>query len=288
MSPEARYQRLLRLYPRAYRDEHGPEILTTLMESAGSSRRHPEWRETAELVVGALRARAGRVTPASALRLAALLLLAHATAILGAHAGRALFSEVLQGAGLALPSSAGYIAGFVAGASALVLVAAGRYRLAALLTVAALVSQQWANNWIIWEAQLVLGEFWQLPLALLTATALIPLRPAPCRRPWLWTAAVPMALVLLPTAFDASLGLQPFALLAVGLGCLAWSVVDARAGIAGGALMLGPLLSLSGFYWVPGWANGRTENLAWLLSYGLSAALLLGVGLLLVRRQARL
>lgn len=64
MSAEARYERLLRLYPRAHRDEYGPEMLATLMESSTAERRHPEWRESLELVLGGLRARAGRPTSA--------------------------------------------------------------------------------------------------------------------------------------------------------------------------------------------------------------------------------
>jgi hypothetical protein len=286
MSAEQRYERLLRLYPRAWREERGLEILSTLMESAQEPR-HSQWRESFELMLGALRARAGRATPASALRLAALVLLAHGTALVGAHAGRAFFSELLQGIGLALPSSAGYIYGFLAGALALLLVAAGRYALGALLTAVALAFQQWADSWLVLEARMVI-DFWQFPLALTLLLPLLVLRAPGCRRPWLWLLAIPASLLMLPTAFDASLGLQPWAMFAVGAGCVAWSVVDARAGFAGGALMLGPLLQLTSFYWLPGWTDGHIEDPTWLIAYATAAVLLFGIGTVLLRRQTRM
>ena len=52
---EQRYARLIRLYPAAYRHERGDEMLDTLSESDGDPR-----RETGALLVGALRAHAGR------------------------------------------------------------------------------------------------------------------------------------------------------------------------------------------------------------------------------------
>jgi hypothetical protein len=91
MSAEAerRYSRLLRLYPEAYRRERGAEILATLMEAG-----RPVGRETAALILGGLRARAGLTgftAPGrlwlSALRLAALALVAQATAQAAVHVG---------------------------------------------------------------------------------------------------------------------------------------------------------------------------------------------------------
>ncbi|MEO3802345.1 hypothetical protein [Nonomuraea sp. B1E8] len=42
---ERRYRRLLRAYPRAYRAEHGDELLDVLLESAGPGRTAPVPRE---------------------------------------------------------------------------------------------------------------------------------------------------------------------------------------------------------------------------------------------------
>ena len=79
---ERRYERLLRLYPAAYRQARGAEMLAVLMDAAPPDRRRPEWREVRGLVIGALRARAGadgrRTAWQSwrvALRMAALMLL---------------------------------------------------------------------------------------------------------------------------------------------------------------------------------------------------------------------
>ena len=55
-----RYRRLLVVYPPAYRDLRGEEILTTLAEVARPGQRFPSFREAAGLVVGGLRARAGQ------------------------------------------------------------------------------------------------------------------------------------------------------------------------------------------------------------------------------------
>ena len=60
MAPlERRFSRLLLLYPRAYRDQRGAEILATAMEAAGSDRRWPSPAEVADLAGHALRRRAG-------------------------------------------------------------------------------------------------------------------------------------------------------------------------------------------------------------------------------------
>ena len=134
---------------------------------------------------------------------------------------------------------------------------------------------------------MVEGEFWQLPLAMLLTLPLLSRGPTTTARPLVWLLAIPLAIFLLPTAFDDSLHLQPFALLAVCISCLAWSIIDARAAIVGGALLLGPTLSLLGFY-LPDWVDGRSETLVLLSSYAVSAAVLLGVGAPPIRRQASL
>jgi hypothetical protein len=288
------YRRLLRVYPKDYRSEREAEILATLMETAQPGQRRPAGREAAALILGALRTRAGSPVRRSqsqiwlsALRLSTLLLLAHATAQSAAHAGRVVVSELLMGRGLTLVSDLGHPIAFVLCAIALVAAAGGRYELGILTAGVAFAVGQWAMSWLPLPIRLVDGEFWQLPLAILLALPLLWRRPARSRRPLAWLLAVPLGLFLLPTDFDASLQLQPFALLVVCIACLLWAVVDVRAPIAGAVLLLGPVLSLLGFY-LPGWANGRSEFAVLLSSYGAFAAILISVGALIVRRRLRL
>jgi hypothetical protein len=153
---------------------------------------------------------------------------------------------------------------------------------------AAFAAQLWAMSWLpFFELNLVMGNFWQLPLAILATMPMLWLRPAASARPTLWVLAIPAAAVLLPTQFDATLGLQPFASLAAVLGCLLWTVVDRRAPIAAGLLLLGPLLTLLSFY-LPLFEYGRGQSPVMLVTYAVTAGILLALGALLARRQVRL
>jgi hypothetical protein len=51
---ERRYRRLLALYPRDHRDQHGEEMLDVLV-AAGGDRTRPGWKDVADLVWGAFR-----------------------------------------------------------------------------------------------------------------------------------------------------------------------------------------------------------------------------------------
>ncbi|HTX45017.1 MAG TPA: hypothetical protein VMD48_02015 [Solirubrobacteraceae bacterium] len=51
---ERRYRRLMRLYPRSYRDEHGEDMVGVLMNGAGSGKRRPGFIETLDLLHNAL------------------------------------------------------------------------------------------------------------------------------------------------------------------------------------------------------------------------------------------
>jgi hypothetical protein len=51
---EQRYRRLLALYPRDHREQHGEEMLDVLVTDAGD-RTHPGWKDTANLLWGAFR-----------------------------------------------------------------------------------------------------------------------------------------------------------------------------------------------------------------------------------------
>ncbi|WP_329427701.1 hypothetical protein OG339_46510 [Streptosporangium sp. NBC_01495] len=61
-SLEQRYRRLLRAYPKAYREQHGEELISTLMEAADPQARRPAPREMLSLLVGgfAVRVRSAR------------------------------------------------------------------------------------------------------------------------------------------------------------------------------------------------------------------------------------
>jgi hypothetical protein len=55
---ERRYRSLLRAYPKAYRDSHGEELVSTLMEASDPQARRPAFREVAALIAGGFAARA--------------------------------------------------------------------------------------------------------------------------------------------------------------------------------------------------------------------------------------
>ena len=54
---EARYERLLRVYPAGYRRAHGDDMLTTMLTDAGGSRRWPRPGDAANLLYHGLRLR---------------------------------------------------------------------------------------------------------------------------------------------------------------------------------------------------------------------------------------
>ena len=83
-SLETRYRRLLLTYPADYRAERGDEIVGTLLDAARPGQRIPSVREAAALLAGGLRTRSdiaarggGRALVTDAVRLGAVLLLAH-------------------------------------------------------------------------------------------------------------------------------------------------------------------------------------------------------------------
>ncbi|MEU7856050.1 hypothetical protein [Nonomuraea sp. NPDC049141] len=55
---EQRYRRLLKAYPRTYREQHGEELLNTLMEAAAPDARRPATREALALLAGGFAAHA--------------------------------------------------------------------------------------------------------------------------------------------------------------------------------------------------------------------------------------
>ncbi|WP_238012301.1 hypothetical protein KZZ52_31590 [Dactylosporangium sp. AC04546] len=82
-----RYGRLMLAYPRAYRREHGAEIVTTLMDAAGPGRERPTAGEVRDLLLGGLRQRFR--LPVGRLMMLAAVLTALTGGALGAAAGSA-------------------------------------------------------------------------------------------------------------------------------------------------------------------------------------------------------
>ena len=106
MSPlERRYRRLLRCYPAQYRADRADEMLATLLDTAAPGQRWPAARESAALVRGGIRARAGvnSSQPAAAsLRLAAMLACALYLGLIFGSTAAGLIERARFGLGLTL------------------------------------------------------------------------------------------------------------------------------------------------------------------------------------------
>ncbi|GIH18399.1 hypothetical protein [Rugosimonospora africana] len=303
---EGRYRRLLRSYPRAYRQERADEIVSTLMELAEPGQRHPTVREAAALVLGGLRARAGahrRHTPgavwAGALHLGVLFLLVDA----GASALAQAIKVVVSLGGYPRPPTLmqwAYLATAVLIGVTVAAAASGRRHLALALTVLAIVAQHWApDNTTMNDVPLISGVLWPLPLAAVGTAALLRRQVPAARHAMRWLIAIPGALIIMPTQLPVLFSPQSWAwslfrhqlllLLAALLACLLYGLVDARIPIAAGILMLGyPLAPVLDWVltWPPGsglsdWAVGV------LLTYGAFFAATFAVGTLGARWQTR-
>ncbi len=107
MGAERRFRRLLRAYPRAYRDSHGAEILTTLLDLAEAGRGRPGPGQLLHLVLCGLRQRFRLPAGRPAAWMAALL----AAVALGAFGSAAGTWVGWQAAAVALLAvGAGYLA----------------------------------------------------------------------------------------------------------------------------------------------------------------------------------
>jgi hypothetical protein len=304
---EDRYRRLLRSYPKAYREERSDEIVATLMELARPGQRTPTIREAAALVLGGLRTRTGgsrqRTTAmvwAGALHLAVLLLLASAAANLLARSIGAAIQ--LNGTGdMAQLSQVGLpLAGAFVGA-AMVAAAAGRRVWVLAVILLAIIFEQWANRlYVSFVDTWGFGDgfMWQL---LLTGALTIPLlrwRTPTSSRPARWLLAIPVALIIMPTQLLVFVPWRPWIvavsqlgiLLAVLLGCLLWSFVDARVPIAAGAVLMTFALqailtsTTDAGTWAP-WRNVLTMQA---LVAAVVAAVPITTGALRAARQSRL
>jgi hypothetical protein len=108
---ERRYRRLLRCYPRTFRQEHEDEMLVVLMAGGQSGRRRPGLADSANLVVNGLlmrvRPRAPRSTPSVfwAVRLMALGALLELAALVTVVATRGDLTAAIAGHNPALPAA---------------------------------------------------------------------------------------------------------------------------------------------------------------------------------------
>jgi hypothetical protein len=307
---EARYRLLLRAYPKPYRRERGAELIGTLMEAAGPDQRHPTVREGAMLVLRGLQTRAGTHDARStsrgfrgSLRLAALLLLVYATAGSLAETGRVLPRMVTDG--VEYPPELIHPLATLITASAIVAVAGGRYVPGLLATLSALAAALVTLRLVLVGVDNVTGErhappieliravaitdptLWPLPIAALLMVPLI-LWPAPAtRRPAAWLLAVPVAVFLLPTDYDVTIGLQPGATVVVMAGFLLWVAVDARATLAAGVLAIPLLIAMLSSRGLGAWEQSEAPYAAWFWTIAIGAVALLSAGALGLRRQAR-
>ncbi|GAA3749593.1 hypothetical protein GCM10022225_37330 [Plantactinospora mayteni] len=306
---EARY-RLLLAYPKRYRRERGAEMIGTLMEAAGPDQRRPTVREGAMLVLRGLQTRARTHDAGStsrglrgSLRLAVLLLLVYATAGSLAETGRVLPRIVTDG--VEYPPELIYPLVTVIAALAVVAVAGGRYVLGLLATLGALAAALVVLRLVSVGVDSVTGErhyppiefvrdgamtdstLWPLPLAVLLIVPLI-LWPAPgTRRPVAWLLTVPVAVFLLPTDYDVTIGLQPGATVVVMAGFLLWVAVDARATIAAGVLLIPLIIAMLSLGALGAWDQPEVLGVTWFWTLVIGAIALLTGGALGLRRQAR-
>lgn len=241
------YNRLIRLYPASCPRE---EILDTVMLSSGRF----SFREGFALVVGALRARTGADVrrnkgefARSAVRLAALVLLVHATAV-------DVISTLPVGvpAVLAASDPTQYaIAGLTALAlhvTAIVALARGAYLSAAAAAVAALIASVVAQSRFgpPLDHAWYYDGFWAAPLAVLLALALLGTR-RERSSPLGWLIAVLPASIVLPTGAGHIVGLDWFnqqqALVVMFALALIWSFMDARVPLAVAAVAASGVLT---------------------------------------------
>ncbi|MEE6257886.1 hypothetical protein [Plantactinospora sonchi] len=286
---ERRYRHLLRLYPRWYHEQRGPEMLATLLETAGPDTVRPAWREIGPLVLGALRTRLGATVSASpgrlwlsALRVTVLLLTAYATAY---ALGYALVSAATwRGSPQPwLTAHLDHLVAVLVGTLALVATATGRYRRGLLLVAVLSTVELWIRGWPPFGPHTSEFGAWQEVVLMLLMLPLLRHRPAPTRQPLGWLLAIPFALVLLPNAFSVSYYLGPVTLLAVGVVLLLWSALDARAPVVAAGLLLPPALSLAVMH-----AGGATGASVLLAGHVGIVVVLAGIGAVRIRQQARL
>lgn len=289
---ERRYARLLGLYPAEYRRARGAELLETLMASAGD-RTRPAPREITALVVGGLRAHAGRHHRHSvrhswwaAFRAAALMLLVYGTAAAAVR----LLVLVTAGLGSTWPPAhrVGYLVAVTVAVFAVIAALTGRYRTAmAAATVAFVVSLVLSGPM---HGPLV--DLWQFPLAVALLVPVSVRPPAPVTGLLGYAPAVPLLLVLATEGLSQALPdiagiVREGLLFGVFIGGLLWLAVDERVAMALGLLLLNTLLVQLGAI-AAGGAPDLAVAAAGVLITAFAPATLLLASATTARRQARL
>jgi hypothetical protein len=285
-------------------------MIGTLLEAAGPDQRRPTVREGATLVLRGLQTRAKthdvrsiRQSFRGSLRLAVLLLLVYATAGSLAETGRVLPRMVADG--VDYPPELIHPLVTLIAASAVAAVAGGRYVLGLLAALTALaatlvhlrLSFVGVDNVsgerhhppieLIRDVAMTDSTLWPLPLAVLLVVPLI-LWPAPgTRRPVAWLLAVPVAVFLLPTDYDVTIGLQPGATVVVMAGFLLWVAVDARATVAAAVLLMPLIIAMLSLKALGAWGQPEVLGATWFWTLVSGAIALLITGTLGLRRQAR-
>ncbi|MEV4759760.1 hypothetical protein AB0J86_32335 [Micromonospora sp. NPDC049559] len=264
------------------------------------------------LVLHGLQTRAGAHRPRSTgqswppvLRLAALLLLAYATAASLAETGRVVPRMIAERA-IEYPQELLYPLGTAVAAVAVVTVARGRYVAGLLATLGALAATLAALFFTSVGVDVVTGElhyppielavdfamadatFWPLPLALPLLVPLILWRATGTRRSLAWLLAVPVAVLLLPTDYEVTIGVQPWATLVVMVGFLLWIVVDARVTIAASLLPLSLTIAPLTIYAQGGLGQPDVLGNVWFWMFVVGAVVLLTAGTVGLHRQARI
>jgi hypothetical protein len=296
--PERGYRRLLLAYPAWYRRERGEEILDTLLAAAPRGRTWPSLRDSAALILGGLRVRAGqnrRLTTTANLRLAVLF-------------GVALWLTSQVSVDLAFPGQGwlhwapfGQPFGYAVARGLAMLAAVGAAWFAPRPVVAAisLIAVAAISLTVARDAHTYQGAWWLLgepgmlgEPAALAALALLALGKERMPRCWFWLlglwllgAELAQALAWLPVrpVFLLSLfGVMddlPWVILAA---VVLWAVVDARPAIAVGvAVVLGrAILLATGWY---GNGFGSYHVWFWPLACGAMLALVMTLRL---RHQA--
>jgi hypothetical protein len=246
---QRRYASLMRLYPAAYRQARGAEMLTVLMDSAPQDRRRPQWREVQALILGALRVRAGAQGHRTAgqswqvsLRAAALLLLIQT-------AGDTLWQTAFDsGGGGPLPTQVAMsliIATTVVGA--IIAVCRGAFLVATVMAAGAFVVQMISPGIVQHFSPLPFTYFvspaWQLLFVLVLLIPLIgrgPVMAPKALNLLLLVPGVSVALdgygTLMHDAFFQTAGRTVWQTLAIAT--LLWSVVDERVAMTFGLAFL--------------------------------------------------
>lgn len=290
---ERRYARLLRLYPADYRRARGAELLETLRESAEAGRRRPAPREAGALVLGALRAHAGRDRRQSArhswlvaLRAAAMMLLSYdvvdrVVTILVYRANGV--SAILKPGDLALNIIAVTLGALAVGAGA-----RGQYG-AAVVTASVALTVTLALQWSMPVP--VFGGFWQFPLAIILLLPLLRHRPPPAAGLVRYAPALPLLMVVvgqgLTQAFPGVSGIvDRGVVLALCVGCLIWLAVDERLAMASGLLLLNAVL-VEVVFIVDGTIQRFVDIAVTLMVSGLVPAVLLVASGVAAHRRAR-